>query len=195
MSRGVLSKKPLLVLVALAAAVIAVVLVLLQDDGAPPQHWIGAPAPSLTGRAVRGGEVNLERMRGRIVLLSFLNSRADAGAEGDPSRAQLVFLRSMHTQHARFGLRVVIVDAAKLAGAGRPSRNELVNYTYDSHLGRAIAVLADDGTRAERFEVEEPPATFLIDADGVVQERWDGFASAAQLDFAIKRLEGRSPSD
>jgi hypothetical protein len=101
----------------------------------------------------------------------------------------------MYTQHARFGLRVVIVDAAKLAGAGRPSRNELVNYTYDSHLGRAIAVLADDGTRAERFEVEEPPATFLIDAEGVVEKRWDGFASAAQLDFAIKGLEGRSPSD
>jgi hypothetical protein len=155
----------------------------------------GMPAPALTGSAVRGGEVNLGHLRGRIVLVSFLNSRAEATAEGDPSRAQIVFLRSMQTQHKRLGLRVIVVDAAELAGAGSPSRNDLVNYTYDWNLDSAIAVLRDDGTLARRFGVEQVPTTFLIGPKGVVRKRWDGFAPATQLDFAIRVLEGRGPTD
>lgn len=152
------------------------------------------PAPAFIAGAVRGGEVSLERLRGRVVLVSFLNSRAEATTEGDPSRAQIVFLRSMHTQHERLGLRIIVVDAAELAGAGRPSRNDLVNYTYDWNLDSAIAVLRDDGTLARRFGVEQAPTTFLIGPDGVVRKRWDGFAPAAQLDLSIRRLEGRTPT-
>jgi hypothetical protein len=159
-----------------------------------PRLEVGMSAPALAGRAVRGGSVSLGRLHGHIVLLSFLNSRAEATPEGDPSRAQIVFLRSMQRQHARFGLRVIVVDAAELAGAGRPSRNDLVNYTYDWNLGPATAVLPDDRTSARRFGVEHAPTTFLIGPSGVVRERWDGFAPAARLDLAIRRLEGRSPA-
>jgi hypothetical protein len=35
------------------------------------------------------------------------------------------------------------------------------------------------------------PTTFLIDRHGVVRRRWDGFALAAQLDFAVRPLVGR----
>ena len=80
-------------------------------------------------------------------------------------------------------------------GAGTPSRNDLVNYTYDWNLDPAVAVLADDGTVARRFGVENAPTTFLIGPDGVVRRRWDGFAAAARLDLAIRRLEGRSPTE
>jgi hypothetical protein len=188
-------RKLLLVFVAVAAVVIAVLLVLLLRKEKQLQAEVGAPAPALVGNAVRGGEVNLERLRSHVVLLSFLNSRAQEAPEDDPSRAQTVVLRSMQTQHARFGLRVIIVDAAEIAGAGRPSRDELVNYTYDWNLEPAIAVLGDDGTRAGRFAVQSAPATFLIGPDGVVRERWDAFVPVAQLDLAIRRLEGRSPAD
>jgi hypothetical protein len=127
--------------------------------------------------------------------VSFLNSRAEASADGDPSRAQIVFLRSMQTQHARFGLRVIVVDAAELAGAGRPSRGELVNYTYDWNLDPSIDVLGDDGTYARHFTVDHAPTTFLIGPDGIVHRRWDGFVPAAELDLSIRRLEGRAPTD
>jgi hypothetical protein len=188
-------RKLLLALVAVAAVMVAVPLALLLRTEEQPQAEVGASAPALAGSPVRGGEVSLERLRGHVVLLSFLNSRGEATPEGDPSRAQIVFLRSMQTQHARFGLRVIIVDAAELAGAGRPSRNELVNYTYDWNLDPAIAVLRDDGTRARRFAVENAPTTFLIGPDGVLHARWDGFVPAAQLDLSIRQLEGRTPTD
>jgi hypothetical protein len=188
-------RRLLLALVALALLVVAILLALLLRTEEQPQVEAGAPAPELVGKAVRDGEVSLERLRGHVILVSFLNSRAEATAEGDPSRAQIVFLRSMQTQHARFGLRVIVIDAAELAGAGRPSRNDLVNYTYDWNLDPAIAVLTDDGTLARRFAVENVPTTFLIGPGGIVHQRWDGFAPAAQLDLSIRRLEGRSPTD
>jgi peroxiredoxin len=147
---------------------------------------VGAHAPRLVGAAVRGGEVDLARLRRHVVLLSFLDLRADTN-ENEASRAQIVFLRSMHTQHARFGLRVVVVDTA------RESRNELVNDTYDWNLDRRIAVLADNGALARRFGVHRSPTTFLIGPKGGVRRRWDGFVAAAQLDLAIRVLEGRGP--
>jgi AhpC/TSA family len=187
-------RRLLVVSVAMAVLIVAVPLSLVLRTEERPQLEAGAPAPELVGKAVRGGEVSLERLRGQVVLVSFLNSRAEATADGDPSRAQIVFLRSMHTQHARFGLRVIVVDAAELAGVGRPGRDDLVNYTYDWNLDPAIAVLADDGTHARRFAVDEAPTTFLIGPDGVVRERWNGFVPPAQLDLSIRPLEGRGPT-
>jgi hypothetical protein len=188
------ARRLLLALISSAALTVAVLLglVLRKEEGPRAELEAGTRAPALAGSAVRGGEVSLERLRGHVVLVSFLNSRAEATREGDPSRAQIVFLRSMQTQHERFGLRVIVIDAAELAGAGRPSRNDLVNYTYDWNLDSAIAVLRDDGTLARRFGVEQAPTTFLVGPDGVVHERWDGFVPAARLDLSIRPLEGRN---
>ena len=190
-------RRLLLALLGLAVLIVSASLAFLLHNDERPQVDLetGMSAPALEGGAVRGGEVSLERLRGHVVLVSFLNSRAEATPEGDPSRAQIVFLRSMQTQHERFGLRVIVVDASELAGAGKPSRNDLVNYTYDWNLHPSLAVLADDGTRARRFAVEKAPTTFLIGPDGVVRERWNGFAPAAQLDLSLRRLEGRSPTE
>ena len=185
-------RKLLLVLVVLAGGIAAISVAALRRTEERARLETGMHAPALAGSAVRGGRISLDRLRGHVVLLSFLNSRAEATLGGDPSRSQLVFLRSMQRQHARLGLHVIVVDASALAGAGRPSRNDLVNFTYDWHLDSAIAVLADDGALARRFGVEKAPTTFLIGPDGVVRERWDGFVPAARLDLTIRRLEGRS---
>jgi hypothetical protein len=185
-------RRLLLALVAGAAGLIIVALVLVLRKEEQPRVEIGAPAPALAGSAVRGGDVSLARLRGHVVLLSFVNFRAESTPEGDPSRAQIVFLRSMQTQHARFGLRLIVVDATKIAGRGQPTWNELVNDTYDWNLDPAIAVLPDDGTLVRRFGVDQVPTTFLIGPDGVVRQRWDGFVPAAELDLPIRALEGRT---
>ena len=179
-------RKLLFVLGAGAAAIVAVALALLSHKPEQRPVQVGDPAPAFTGTAVRGGEVSFTHLRGHVVLLSFLDLRADT-TENAPSRAQIVFLRSMETQHARFGLRVILVDTAK------QSRNELVNDTYDWNLDPAIAVLGDDGGLVRRYGVRRAPTTFLIGRSGVVRKRWDGFVAAAQLDFAVRASEGRSP--
>lgn len=177
-----------------AVAVVAIVLVLVLGTGTQQRLGEGEPAPGLSGTAARGGEVDLKRLRGRIVLLSFLNFRAQTSGNDDASLSQNTFLRSMETQHARFGLHTIILDATAVAGAGRLSRTDILNWTYNWNIGPPIAVLPDeDGTIARRFGVTKTPTTFLIDQDGIVNRRWDGFVMVANLDFAIRALEGRGP--
>jgi hypothetical protein len=166
-------------------------------DRGPVMHPLRAqhPAPLFTRplASLKAGTFSLAGQRGHPVLLSFLNTQAEATAGNDPSRAEIVFIKSMTTQNRRYGLRTVIVDAADAAGTYPPSRDALVNFTFDWALGPSIAVVGDeDGSLERAYGVTKAPTTFLIDKRGVVRRRWDGFALAAQLDFAIRPLVGRS---
>jgi AhpC/TSA family len=152
------------------------------------------PAPLFTRplASLKGGTFSLGSQRGHPVLLSFLNTQAEATAGNDPSRAEVVFIKSMNIQNRRYGLRTVIVDAADAAGMSPPSWDALVNFTFDWALGPSIAVVGDEDGSVERaYGVTKTPATFVIDKHGIIRRRWDGFALAAQLDFAIRPLVGR----
>jgi peroxiredoxin len=155
----------------------------------------GAAAPDFSLPTVRGGSFQLADIPGQVVILSFINTRAEASSvTADPSRAQIVFLKSMQQQYGPKGLVVLIVDAARLAVGKQPSQDQLINFTYDWQL-EDIPVLDDsDGSVARSYAVESIPVTFLIGADGVIQQRWDGFASASQLALSIEALVG-APAD
>ena len=137
----------------------------------------GAPAPAFAA---------LDGDRGHAVLLTFLDTQARARAGNDPSRAQIPFIKSMATQNRGAGLRTLIVDTA------RASADALVNFTYDWAVPRSVAVVRDaHGTIARAYRVATVPTTVLIDRRGVIRRRWDGFAPAAELDFAVRPLVGR----
>ena len=151
----------------------------------------GASAPDFALQAVRGGEYRMGDLTGQPLLLSFINTQAEASsATADPSRAQIVFLKSMQEQYGTKGLIVLIVDAARIASGNLPSQDQLINFTYDWQLDE-IPVLDDsDGLAARSYAVKSTPVTFLIGADGIIQQRWDGFASASQLALSIETLVG-----
>src|SRR6266576_4655259 len=150
---------------------------------------VGRAAPELSGplASQEGGTFSLRAERGHAVLLSFLHTRAEPSAAGDPSRSQIVFLKSMNTQNHPHGLRTVIVDAAVAARAPSPSHDALINFTFDWALGSSIVVLGDaDGSIERAYGVTKVPTTLVIDKHGIVRHRWNGFALSAQLDFAIR---------
>jgi len=151
----------------------------------------GTAAPDFSLQAVRGGEYRLQDLLEQPILFAFINTQADASSPtADPSRAQIVFLKSMREQYGPKGLVVLIVDAARLVTGKQPSQDQLINFTYDWQL-EDIAVLNDsDGLVAKAYAVKSTPATFLIGADGIIQQRWDGFASASQLALSIDALLG-----
>lgn len=156
---------------------------------------LGRAAPNFSAPLAKqaGGTFSLAAERGHAVLVSFLNTQAEASAAGDPSRAQIVFLKSMNTQNHPHGLRTVIVDAAAAAGVPAPSHDALINFSFDWDLAPSIAVVGDAGGSIERaYRVTKVPTTLVIDRRGVVRHRWNGFARAAQLDFAIRPLVGRA---
>ena len=155
---------------------------------------VGRAAPGFSAPIAgeKRGAFSLDRERGHAVLLSFLNTQAQASAAGDPSRSQIVVLKSMNTQNHSHGLRTVIVDAAATAGVPAPSHDVLVNFTFDWALDPSIVVVGDAGGSIERaYGVTKVPTTLVIDRRGVVRHRWNGYALAAQLDFAIRPLDGR----
>jgi peroxiredoxin len=156
---------------------------------------VGRAAPDFSAPLARqaGGTFSLAAERGHAVLLSFLNTQAEASAAGDPSRSQIVFLKSMNTQNRPHGLRTVIVDAPAAAGVAAPSHDALINFTFDWGLDPSIAVVGDAGGAIERaYGITKVPTTLVLDRRGVVRHRWNGFALAAQLDFAIRPLVDRA---
>jgi len=155
--------------------------------GSPPP--LGAPAPDFTLQAVRGGSYSLTDLRGHIVLLSFIRTERELTSDQpDPSRSQLVFLKSMYTQYSAQGVHVLLI-AADPSQAGRTT-DELINFTYDHNL--PFPLLVDDSAQPlkMRYGIRTFPTTFLIDGQGQLVQRWDGFASAASLAFALQEALG-----
>jgi peroxiredoxin len=169
----------------------SLILLLASGCGSSVTLEPGAAAPDFALQAVRGGEYRMGGLTGQPILLSFINTQAEAtSATADPSRAQIVFLKSMQQQYGPKGLVVLIVDAARIANGKQPSQDQLINFTYDWQL-KDIPVLDDpDGSVARAYGVKATPGTFLIGADRIIQQRWDGFASASQLALSIETLVG-----
>jgi peroxiredoxin len=65
---------------------------------------------------------------------------------------------------------------------------------YDWNLG-AVQLLRDDALKASRlYGIQQLPTTFLIDAAGVVRQRWDGFVSSSQAASALQALVAKASS-
>jgi hypothetical protein len=157
-----------------------------KDDPLQP----GEAAPGFTLESARGGKVRLQDAFGQTILLAFLDTQAEAGETADPSRSQVVTLKSMQEQYGPDGLSVLIVDASRLRTSRDPGGTDLLNYTYDWQL-ETIPVLADPGGKiTSQYGVTSLPTTFLVGADGTILQRWDGLASASQLAFAVQAALG-----
>ena len=153
----------------------------------------GMSAPSFHLDSVRGNSFSSSEQAEQVLLLSFINTQADPSAEQpDPSRSQVVFLKSMVEQYGGKGVKVLIVDASQLITSEPVQADDLLNFTYNWSLDDQILVLIDDqdNTTASNFGVSQLPSTFLIDSNNTIVARWDGYASASQLAFALQGLVG-----
>lgn len=168
---------------------LTIVVLVTYSCGASHVVEPGSSAPDFDLQAVRGGSYRLADLAGKVVLLSFINTQAKATlGTADPSRAQIVFLKSMQEQYGRKGLVVIIVDAARLATGNHPGTDQLINFTYDWQLDQVPVLDDSESTVARSYTVTSTPTTFLIDDHQRIRQRWDGFTSAAQLALSIDAL-------
>jgi len=179
----------------LVAAVLAVVVGIFVFEMRPNAKVVlaGNTAPSFSLLAVRGGRCDLADLlaQKRVVLLSFVDARSQplSRTYSDPSRGQLVFLKSMARQYAPKGVEVLIVGCNGLSGGPPLASGALLNFTYDWQLD-GVTLLREDAGTAARYGVSTLPTTVLIASDGRIERRWDGFAAPAQLALALEPLVG-----
>ncbi len=154
----------------------------------------GAIAPSFSLPVARGGRCDLADLlaKKKVVLLSFVDARSQplSRTQADPSRGQLVFLRSMAQQYAPNGLEVLIVGCNRLSRGEPLTAGALLNFTYDWQLDGVTVLRDDDEATAIRYGISTLPTTFLIAPDGRIQRRWNGFVASPQLALAIESLVG-----
>jgi len=148
-----------------------------------------AGCAELTPRQPDASPASIVETTGSPVLVTFVHASATRpDGRLDPSRSQVVVLRSMAKQHTQLGLRAAVVIAGQLD----PER--VVNVGFDWDL-EGIHVLHDRCAKTvSAYAVSRFPTSLLIDGSGSILARWDGFASAFELSLVIDRSLGHEAS-
>jgi hypothetical protein len=128
------------------------------------------------------------------ILLSFIDLQNSDPEFSAASRAQLTFIKSMERQYADNGLQVIIVDGSKKQYVKEPDKNAFKNKILDWKLeGNKIIKSGHEQKKLmEHYKVKSLPTTFLVSADGTIQQRWDDIALPASTAFAIEALIDKS---
>jgi peroxiredoxin len=133
------------------------------------------PVPTFARPALGGGNVDLEALRGKVVVVEFFAQYCA------PCRRTLPEAERLHRRHPDVAFVGVSEDEYESQAP------EMV-----TSLGLSFPIVHDRGrVLAGRFRVFEIPATFVVDEEGVV--RWVSGAShvPGDLERAIVSVRGR----
>ena len=143
----------------ICAGMVALFLASCSADGAdrPEQALIGKPAPNFKLDLLGGGEVELQALKGKnIVLLDFWATWCG------PCRRVMPTLDEVSKQYAEKGVRYLAVNLRET-----PAKIE----SYLKSAGLKIEVPLDkDGSVATRYGVEGIPTMAIVDKKGVVRD-------------------------
>jgi cytochrome c biogenesis protein CcmG/thiol:disulfide interchange protein DsbE len=133
---------------------------------------LGKTAPDFTDPVATGGAFSLAAQRGKWVVLNFFASWCAPCQQEEPNLVQFAY------------------------GYGQPKDAEVVGVEYNDTVslaqefldqtGGKWPLIVDTGGRiAYNFGVLDQPETFLISPQGIVEAKFDGAITAAQLDAVI----------
>jgi peroxiredoxin len=146
--------------------------------GQAPQAAEGRAAPDFVLESTEGTVVRLSDLQGAPVVVTFFATWCP------DCRGQMPAISSFAAEHGT-SVRIVGIDLQE------PS--ERVE-SFGRDYGLSFPLLLDHGDVATTWRVggrDEPlPATFIIDAKGVVQEVIAGPVSPSQLESALSLLDG-----
>jgi hypothetical protein len=151
--------------------------------GALPAQTIETRLPNFSLPTAQGGAFDSSSLHGHSVLLSFLQVLPDNQASD--SREQLQYLLSMQAQYGSRNLTVVLGDASQLRTGIPTEADQLLNATYDLHLGKTVLLRDTDRHLARILEVDSVPTTILFDGNGQQVDRWNHIVLPAFLAEAI----------
>ena len=147
-------------------------------ETATPVAAKGAPAPDFTLERIDGGSLQLSDLRGRAVIVDFWDTWCP------PCRRALPHLQELHDE---YGDRLTVVGVA----FGRDGRDAVAEFLAKNNLTFPCVLMDEDYATAQQWGgLQSIPTTFLIDADGVVREKWVGGYAKADYQAAVERVLG-----
>ena len=121
---------------------------------------VGHAAPEFTGTDLEGHAISLRDLRGHPVLLNFWASWCG------PCRAEQPGLNDVAAAYQAKGLRVLGVTVRDNLNSAKIYRDEF-HVTYPSVFDQAARL-------GYAYQVDAPPSTVLIDAQGIVRYKETG---------------------
>ena len=143
---------------------------------------IGAPAPEIAAVDLDGNTFSLSEFRGKVVDVSFWADWCPWCIKLFPHEKALV----EKYKDRPFVLLGVNGDPDREVGAESALRHKLTWRSF--WIGNA------DGPITRRYRVEGWPTSFIIDANGIVRERIDGYdphSAEAAIEKLVAEAEGQ----
>jgi peroxiredoxin len=139
---------------------------------------IGKQPFDLKFTALDGREVDFEKLRGKVVLLSFWNAANGKSVKDQDALSDIYYM------YRKFSFEVVGVSCDK-----EEDREKAVKFVKDKRLGWAHSFDGKEtkGEIAQKFGVRNPPVAFLFDQKGMLVAR---AIKMEQLEPNLKRLLG-----
>jgi cytochrome c biogenesis protein CcmG, thiol:disulfide interchange protein DsbE len=171
---------PVAVTVAAVVVLGLVVLMATRPAGSERQTTsalVGQLAPAIHGTTLDGGSVDIDRYRGRWVLVNFFATWCTPCIEEHPE------LVDFHERHAAVG------DATVISVVIETPEDEARRF-FAVNGGDWPVVLDPEGRTSLGYGMVRVPETFLVAPDGTVVRRLIGGVTAADLDRLLDAYTG-----
>lgn len=132
---------------------------------------IGEIAPALKGVTLDGGQFDLDRQRGRWVLVNFFATWCPPCVQEHPELVRFA-------ERSRGAAQVVSVSYDA-------NERDALQAFFDERGGDWPVVVGDVGRIALDFGVKKLPESFLVDPQGVVVAKINGGVTAAEIEQLI----------
>jgi len=145
----------------------------------PPVVSVGAEvgklAPDFTLTTLKGEQISLSQLRGKIIMVNFWQSSCSN------CRDEMVYLQATYDSWSRDKLEVLAVSVGEKAAFVQ---------SFIETQGFTLPVLLDpDQAVSGTYQISRFPTTFFINADGIIKEIKRGtFTTQSEIDNILKSL-------
>ncbi|NTW48892.1 MAG: TlpA family protein disulfide reductase [Chlorobiales bacterium] len=158
----------------LKSAVVLVALWLFMGGSAFAQA-VGSDAPDFSATDTQGQKVSLSDLKGKVVLLDFWASWCA------PCKQEMPFLIELYKQYKDKGFEVVAVN---LDTQEKNMTRFIEQMSASPEFKITFKVISDPKAQiAGKYKLEGMPTTLLIDKQGHIRYRYQGFHPSKKEDY------------